>query len=60
MTFYNPPDQEETDLPFSEYFRFVKLWDIVVIASDIFTLIGTININFFIPVNGFVFCDGIS
>lgn len=44
-TYYNvDDDDDESDLPFGEYFRFVKLWDIVVILSDIFTLLGTVEI----------------
>ena len=37
---------EDTDLPASEYFRFVKFWDITVIFSDVLTLYGTVWIVF--------------
>lgn len=48
--FYRPMDENETDLPVSEYFKFVKFWDIVVFLSDIFTLVSTIEIIFLIQV----------
>ncbi|XP_053392471.1 mucolipin-3-like isoform X2 [Mercenaria mercenaria] len=39
--FYGHRDEEKEDLPPSEYFRFLKFWDITVIVSDILTLVAT-------------------
>ncbi|XP_060586633.1 mucolipin-3-like [Ruditapes philippinarum] len=39
-------DNAETDLPVSEYFRFLKFWDATVVISDILTLYGTVRIAF--------------
>ncbi|XP_060580130.1 mucolipin-1-like [Ruditapes philippinarum] len=38
--------KDETDLPASEYFRFLKFWEVTVITSDILTLYGTVWIVF--------------
>ncbi|XP_045165455.2 mucolipin-3-like [Mercenaria mercenaria] len=44
--YYLPMDDDETDLPVSEYLRFINFWDIVVICSDVLTLYGTVWIVF--------------
>ncbi|XP_060552427.1 mucolipin-3-like [Ruditapes philippinarum] len=41
QTYFGVVDKDETDLPASEYFRFLKFWDIIVIISDILTIFGT-------------------
>ncbi|XP_060580133.1 mucolipin-3-like isoform X3 [Ruditapes philippinarum] len=46
QAYYGVVDKDETDLPASEYFRFLKFWDITVIFSDILTLYGTVWIVF--------------
>jgi hypothetical protein len=46
QSYYGVVDKDETDLPASEYFRFLKFWDITVIFSDILTLYGTVWIVF--------------
>jgi hypothetical protein len=46
QSYFGVVDKEETDLPASEYFRFLKVWDITVMISDILTLYGTIWIVF--------------
>ena len=39
--FYEPEDPTETDLSFREYARFFKGWDVIVLAADLATIIGT-------------------
>ena len=39
--FYDPEDLSEKDLPFYEYLRFFKGWDLIVFAGDLLTIIGT-------------------
>ena len=39
--FYEPEDPSEKDLPFREYARFFKGWDVIVITADLTTIIGT-------------------
>lgn len=46
QAYYGVVDKDEIDLPASEYFRFLKFWDITVIFSDILTLYGTVWIVF--------------
>ncbi|KAH3777519.1 mucolipin-2-like [Dreissena polymorpha] len=46
--FYQPVSSEETDLPLSEYWHLIKLWDIWVILGDIFSLYGTVWIVFMV------------
>ncbi|XP_060552426.1 mucolipin-3-like [Ruditapes philippinarum] len=41
QAYFRVVDKDETDLPASEYFRFLKFWDIIVIISDILTIFGT-------------------
>ncbi|XP_060552431.1 mucolipin-3-like [Ruditapes philippinarum] len=41
QAYFGVVDKDETDLPASEYFRFLKFWDIIVIISDILTIFGT-------------------
>jgi len=48
--FYQPVDKKECDLPIGEYFRFFKLWDVIAIASDAFTLSATAEIVFVLRV----------
>ncbi|XP_053409003.1 mucolipin-3-like isoform X2 [Mercenaria mercenaria] len=45
-SYYGAIDEDEIDLPTSEYLRFVKFWDITVLFSDVLTLYGTIWIVF--------------
>ncbi|XP_052781865.1 mucolipin-3-like [Mya arenaria] len=44
--FYKPAVQTENDLPWREYAKFFRLWDILVFVGDILTLYGTIWIVF--------------
>ena len=39
--FYEPEDPTETDLPFREYMRFFKGWDLIVLVADFMTIFGT-------------------
>ena len=44
--FYKPVIKNETDLPWKEYFKFVNFWEMIVILSDVFTLLGTAMVTF--------------
>lgn len=52
--FYEPLNKVENDLPFGEYCRFLKVWDVFVILSDIFTLIGTIEVIYIIQASKYM------
>ncbi|KAL4227079.1 hypothetical protein ACF0H5_015053 [Mactra antiquata] len=41
QVYYQTTDDDETDLPTLEYFRFLKLWDLFVLTADILSLVGT-------------------
>ena len=41
LKFYEPEDPNETDLPFREYARFFKGWDLIVLVADFTTIFGT-------------------
>ena len=49
--FYTPSDDKENDLPFSEYMRFIKLWDILVLVADVLVMVETMEIVFYIDVS---------
>ncbi|WAR25215.1 MCLN1-like protein [Mya arenaria] len=44
--FYNPLANGESDLPWREYTKFFKPWDLLVIIGDGLTLFGTVWIRF--------------
>ena len=44
--YYEPEDSTETDLPFREYIRFIKGWDLIVLVANFMTLFGTFGMMF--------------
>lgn len=44
--YYGVQDKTEKDLPVSEYFHFLKIWDILTIIADILTVYSTVWIVF--------------
>ena len=49
--FYTPSYPKENDLPFSEYIRFIKFWDILIFVADILLMVETMEIVFYIDVS---------
>lgn len=49
--FYTPSDIHEVDLPLSEYVRFLKFWDVIVLVADILIMVETMEIVFYIDVS---------
>ena len=39
--YYQPEDPAEKDLPFREYTKFFRGWDLIVLVADLTTIIGT-------------------
>lgn len=46
--FYTSFGRDENDLPISEYIRFIKFWDILIIVADILLIVETLEIVFYI------------